>query len=71
MNSEARQLEDMTCDELLAELSRLTSERDHTQSQVGTPQQAVPEQSTQVEGMMRQSNRMDRIGELLKSKGCQ
>jgi hypothetical protein len=70
MSDQARALEAMSCEELLKELARLGSERDHVQSQVGTPDQAMPEQAPQVEGMLRQNDRMERIGELLKSKGC-
>lgn len=71
MGDKARPLEEMSCEELLQELARLTSEHDRTQSQVGTPAQANPEQAPHVDHMLRQSERMDRIGELLKSKGCQ
>jgi hypothetical protein len=71
MSEELRALEAMDCAELLKELARLSSEHDHVQSQVGTADQALPEQTTQVDGMLKQSKRMDRIGELLKAKGCQ
>jgi hypothetical protein len=71
VSDEPRALEEMTCEELLKELARLTSERDHTQSQVGTLTTATPEQLPQVNSIAQQSERMDRIGELLKSKGCQ
>jgi hypothetical protein len=71
MSDEPRALEEMTCEELLKELARLASERDHTQSQVGTLTTAAPEQLPQVNSIAQQSKRMDRIGELLKSKGCQ
>jgi hypothetical protein len=64
-------LEAMTCEELLRELARLTSERDHIQSQVATPAQASAEQAPQVDALTHQSARIDRIGELLKAKGCQ
>ena len=70
MSEEPRSLEAMSCDELLHELARLSPERDHVQSQVATPAQAAPEQAAQVEGMLRQSDRIQRIGELLKAKGC-
>jgi hypothetical protein len=71
MSDEPRALEEMTCDELLKELARLTSERDHTQSQIGTPGTATPEQLPQVNSVAQQGERMDRIAELIKSKGCQ
>lgn len=71
MGDESRPLEAMSCEELLQELARLTSEHDHMQSQVGAPSQAGPAQSPHVDRMIDQSQRMDRIGELLKSKGCE
>jgi len=64
-------LESMTCEELLRELARLSSERDHLQSNIGTPAQASAAQAPQVAGMLDQTSRMDRIGELLKEKKCQ
>lgn len=70
MSDESRPLEAMTCEELLKELARLSSERDQLQSQGATPGQAIPEQASQVDSMLRQSARIDRIGELLKAKGC-
>ena len=70
MSKESRTLESMSCEELLKELARLSSEHDHVQAQVATPDQATAEQAPQVDSMLRQSERMDRIGELLKAKGC-
>jgi hypothetical protein len=64
-------LEAMTCEELLRELARLSSEHDHVQADVATPAQASDEQAPQVAGMLEQSSRMERIGELLKQKKCQ
>jgi hypothetical protein len=61
----------MSCKELLKELARLTSERDHAHAQVATPAQASDEQLPQVAGMLDQGARIDRIGELLKAKGCE
>jgi hypothetical protein len=71
MNERPQPLEAMSCEELLKELARLTSERDHVQSQVATPEQASAEQAPQVAHMLDQSARIERIGELLKAKGCQ
>ena len=71
MTEQQRSLESMTCEELLKELARLTSERDHVHAEVATPAQASGEQAPQVAGMLDQGARMDRIGELLKAKGCQ
>ena len=70
MSDQAQALDAMSCEELLKELARLSSERDHVQSQLGTPDQATPEQAPQVGSMLRQNDRIQRIGELLKSKGC-
>jgi hypothetical protein len=64
-------LESMSCEDLLKELARLTAERDHVQSQVGTPAQASDEQAPQVEHMLNQAALIDRIGELLAARGCQ
>jgi hypothetical protein len=61
----------MSCDELLRELARLSSERDAIQAQVATPEQASAEQAPQVHALLEQSQRMDRIGALLKAKDCQ
>jgi hypothetical protein len=69
--SEQAGLEAMTCEELLRELARLSSERDHTHADVATPSQASDEQAPQVAGMLDQSARIERIGELLKAKKCQ
>jgi hypothetical protein len=71
MTEQQRTLESMTCDELLKELARLTSERDHVHAEVATPTQATSEQAGQVAGMLEQAARITRIGELLKAKGCQ
>jgi hypothetical protein len=38
---------------------------------VATPAQASDEQAPQVAGMLDQGARIERIGELLKAKGCQ
>ena len=70
MSEEPRALEAMNCEELLKELARLSSEHDHIQAQVATPDQATPEQAPQVHSLLSQSERMQRIGELLKAKGC-
>jgi len=70
MNEEPKTLESMTCEELLKELARLTSEHDHLQTQVATPDRAIPEQAPQVKTMLNQGDRMQRISELLKVKGC-
>jgi hypothetical protein len=64
-------LESMTCEELLRELARLSSERDHVQADVATPVQASNAQAPQVASMLDQSARIERIGELLKQKKCQ
>jgi hypothetical protein len=69
--SDQSNLESMTCEELLRELARLSSERDHLQADIGTPAQASAAQAPQVAGMLEQSSRMDRIGQLLKDKKCQ
>jgi hypothetical protein len=71
MTDQRRTLEAMSCAELLRELARLTSERDHISAEVATPEQADPVQNTQVDAMFDQSAKLDRIGELLKAKGCQ
>ena len=71
MTDEPQILEVMSCDELLRELARLTSERDHVQSQVATPEQADADQASPVGPMLDQGARIERIGELLKEKGCQ
>jgi hypothetical protein len=64
-------LDSMNCEELLKELARLTAERDHVHSQIGTPAQASAEQAPQVEHMLEQGKLIDRIGELLQAKRCQ
>jgi hypothetical protein len=64
-------LDSMSCEELLKELAHLTAERDHVQSQIGTPAQASVEQAPQVEHMIDQGKLIDRIGELLQAKRCQ
>jgi hypothetical protein len=69
--SEQATLESMTCEELLRELARLSSERDHVQAEVATPARASEARSSQVVGMLDQSTRIARIGELLKAKRCQ
>ena len=71
MTQEQRALESLSCKELLKELARLTAERDHVQSQIGTPAQASTEQAPQVEHLLSEAAQIDRIGELLKAKGCQ
>jgi hypothetical protein len=71
MEDQPRELESMSCEELLRELARLSSEHDHIQSEVATPDKADPEQAPQVASMLDQGARIDRIGELLKAKGCQ
>ena len=71
MPEQPRELESMSCEELLKELSRLTSERDHVQAEVATPARATGEQTSRVASMLDQGARIDRIGELLKAKGCQ
>lgn len=71
MSEKPRDLESMNCEELLRELARLTSERDHISAEVATPAQASDDQAPQVTSMFDQSTRIDRIGELLKAKGCQ
>jgi hypothetical protein len=71
MTEERRALESMSCEELLKELAHLTAERDHVQSQIGTPAQAGAEQAPQVDHLLDQGARIDRIGELLKAKRCQ
>jgi hypothetical protein len=69
--SDQSNLANMTCDELLRELARLSSERDHLQADIGTPAQASATQAPQVAGLFDQTSRMDQIGELLKEKKCQ
>ena len=71
MSDEPSELEAMSCEELLREMARITSERDQVQSQVGTPQQANADQGPQVGHMLDQGARIEKIGELLKAKGCQ
>jgi hypothetical protein len=71
MSDEQRPLESLSCEELLKELARLTSERDHVHAEVATPAKASDEQLPQVVGMLDQSARIERIGELLKAKRCQ
>jgi hypothetical protein len=56
---------------LLKELARLTAERDHVQSRIGTPAQASAEQAPQVAHKLDQAELIDRIGELLQTKRCQ
>jgi hypothetical protein len=68
MADEHNSLESMSCAELLKELARLTSERDQTSAAVATVEQAGDEQ--QVATLRQESARIDRIGELLKAKGC-
>lgn len=70
MAGTAQNVETMSCDELLRELARLTSERDVLQAQVGAADTADPSQGTQVTAMERQAARMKRIGELIAQKGC-
>ncbi len=70
MADEHNSLESMSCAELLKELARLTSERDQTSAAVATPEQAGEEQQPQVAALRQESARLDRIGELLKAKGC-
>lgn len=70
MSEQSPSLESMSCEELLKELARLTSEHDHLQAHIATPDQAIPEQAPQVDALLRQSDRMQRIGELLKARGC-
>ncbi len=70
MSDEPRALEAMSCEELLRELARITSERDHMQAQVGMPGTATPEELPQVNNVAQQGETMDRITELLKAKGC-
>ena len=70
MPEEQRALESMSCEELLKELAHLTSEHDQTSAAVATPEQASDEQQPQVAALHRESARIDRIGELLKAKGC-
>jgi hypothetical protein len=69
--SDQSNLESMTCEELLRELARLSSERDHLHADIGTPAQASKAQAPHVTGMLEQTSRMDRISELLKDKRCQ
>jgi hypothetical protein len=69
--SDQANLEAMSCEELLRELARLSSERDHVQADIGTPAQASDAQAPLVAGMIEQTSRMDRISELLKEKKCQ
>jgi hypothetical protein len=71
MSEKQPALEAMNCEELLKELARLTSERDHIHSQIGTPAQASPEQAPQIDHLLDQGARIDRIGELIKARGCQ
>ena len=71
MSDQSRPLETMSCEELLRELARLTSERDHVHAEVATPSQAPPEREPQVADMLDLSAKIDRIGALLKAKGCQ
>lgn len=70
MSDQPKNLDTMSCDELLRELARLTSERDRTSEQVATPAQAGDEQAPQVATMINESDRVDRIGQLLKEKNC-
>jgi hypothetical protein len=70
MANEPRDVEQMSCEELLAELARLSPERDVLQSQVGSITTPSEGQETQVAAMERQAARMKRIGELIAAKGC-
>jgi hypothetical protein len=70
MSDEPRALESMSCEELLREMSRLTSERDHLQAQVGMPGTATVEELPRVNDVAQQAETIDRITELLKAKGC-
>lgn len=63
-------LDTMTCEELLAELARLTASKDRLNASVGTPQDADDEQAPHVDTMLDVSAQIDRIGELIKAKGC-
>jgi hypothetical protein len=71
MDEHQRSLEAMSCEELLRELARLTTERDHIQADVDTSEHAGGQEAPRVAKMVDQSARIDRIGELLKAKGCQ
>lgn len=71
MDEKPQSLEEMSCPELLREMARLVSERDHLHADVATPEQADDEQIPQTSSMLDLSSRIDRIGELLAAKGCQ
>ena len=59
MSDQSRPLETMSCEELLWELARLTSERDHVHAEVATPSQTPPEREPQVVDMLNQSTKID------------
>lgn len=63
-------LETMSCEELLRELARLAASSDALNAEVATPEQAAPEQEHQVNSLIDQRQRMDRIGELITAKRC-
>lgn len=63
-------LDTMACEELLAELARLTASKDRLNASVATPEQADPHQEPHVDTMLDVSAQIDRIGELLRAKGC-
>lgn len=64
-------LESMSCEELLKELAQLAAEGDELNAEVATPQQAAPQQESQVVDLVNTRARMDRITQLLKDKGCE
>lgn len=66
----AKDLESMNCDELLRELARLAASSDALNAEVATPDQAAPSQEQEVSSLVGQRERMDRISELIKAKGC-
>lgn len=70
MTNQDQDLEAMSCDELLRELASLATDSDHVNAEVGTPEQAAPEQEPQVASLVNQRVRMDRISELIKAKNC-
>lgn len=69
MSDQKLELESMTCEELLRQLARLSTERDALHADLGAAQPSG--QETRVEDMDRQAAQIKRIGELLTEKGCQ
>lgn len=70
MTNQPEDIESMDCQALLRELTRLATTSDELNAEVGTPEQALPQQQPQVAALTDKRARMDRITDLLKEKGC-